>query len=101
MLDFSLKLVSRPQEISLLGVVGELTGHYSPERLAVSAGSERVGLAGWIIDGVLDGETDLDEETARLGIAELIERGLVSLNAARRLEATNPGARLWVQFKPE
>jgi hypothetical protein len=61
--------------ISLLGVVTELTGRYSPERLAVSAGSERVGLAGWIIDRVLGAETDVDEDTAKLGIAELIERG--------------------------
>jgi hypothetical protein len=84
---------------ALLGVVTELTGRYSPERLAVSAGSERVGLAGWIIDGVLGREADIDEETARLGIAELIERRLVSLNAARRLEATESGARLWSRLK--
>jgi hypothetical protein len=86
--------------IALLGVVTELAGRYSPERLAVSVGSERVGLAGWIIDRVLSAETDIDEETARIGIAELIERGLVSLSAARRLEATGSGARLWTQLKP-
>jgi hypothetical protein len=39
-------------------------------------------MAGWIIDQVLGAETDLDEETARLGIAELCERGLVILNSA-------------------
>jgi hypothetical protein len=86
--------------IALLGVVTELTGRYSPERLAVSAGSERVGLAGWIIDQVLGREADLDEETAKLGIAELLERGLVSLNAARRLEATESGMHLWSRLKP-
>jgi hypothetical protein len=85
---------------ALLGVVTELTGRYSPERLAVSAGSERVGLAGWIIDQVLGREADLDEETAKLGIAELLERGLINLNAARRLEATESGTRLWKQLKP-
>jgi hypothetical protein len=85
---------------ALLGVVSELNGRYSPERLAVSAGSERVGLAGWIIDGVLGRDADLDEDTAKLGIAELIERGLVSLNAARRLEATEAGRRLWLKLKP-
>lgn len=84
---------------ALLGVVTELAGRYSPERLAVSADNERVGLSGWIIDRVLGAETDIDEETAILAIAELIERGLVSLNAARRLEATEPGARLWDQLK--
>lgn len=85
---------------ALLGVVTELNGRYSPERLAVSADMERVGLAGWVIDRVLGSEADLDEETARLGIAELIERGLVSLNAARRLEATESGTRLWARLKP-
>jgi hypothetical protein len=86
--------------LALLGVVTELTGRYSPQRLAVSAGSERVGLAGWIIDRVLGAETDMDEDTVKLRIAELIERGLVSLNAGRQLEATEAGARLWVQLKP-
>ena len=85
---------------ALLGLVCELTGRYSPERLSVSVGSERVGLAGWIIDGVLGAETDIDEETAKLGIAELLEQGLISLNSARRLEATGSGVRLWAQFKP-
>jgi hypothetical protein len=85
---------------ALLGVVTELAGRYSPERLAVSADSERVGLAGWIIDQVLGREADLDEDTAKLAIAELLERGLVSLDATRRLEATVSGRRLWVELKP-
>ena len=90
----------RAPAIALLGVVSELAGRYSPDRLAVSAGSERVGLAGWIIDRALGSETDVDEESAKLAIAELCERGLVSLNAARRLEATASGERLWGQLKP-
>jgi hypothetical protein len=86
--------------LALLGVVTELNGRYSPDRLAVSAGSERVGLAGWIIDSVLGSETDIDEDTARIEIAGLIERGLVGLNAARRLEATGAGVQFWVKTKP-
>lgn len=86
--------------IALLGVVTELSGRYSPDRLAVSAGSERVGLAGWIIDRVLGSERDIDEDTAKLGIADLLERGLVSLNEVRWLEATEAGTRLWTQIKP-
>ena len=85
---------------ALLGVVTELPGRYSPERLAVSADSERVGLAGWIIDRVLGREVDLDEDTVKLCIGELLERRLVSLDAARRLEATESGRRLWVELKP-
>lgn len=86
--------------IALLGVVTELAGRYSPDRLAVSAGSERVGLAGWIIDRALGAETDLDEDTARHEIAELCERGLARLDAGRRLEATESGALLWREVKP-
>ena len=85
--------------IALLGVVTELRGVYSPNRLVASVGSERVGLAGWIIDRTLGVDTDLDEEAAKLGIAELCERRLVRLNEEQRLEATEAGARLWHQVK--
>jgi hypothetical protein len=85
---------------ALLGVVTELSGRYSPERLAASAGSERVGLAGWIIDRTIGPETDIDEETAKLEIAELCERELIKITAGRRMEATDSGARLWQQVKP-
>lgn len=85
--------------VALLGVLTELAGRYSPERLAASAGSERVGLAGWIIDRTLGAETDVDEDTVKLVVAELCERGLVRLDPARRLAATEAGARLWQQVK--
>lgn len=86
--------------LALLGIVTELAGRYGPEHLAVSVGSERVGLAGWIIDQALGTATDIDEGSARLEIAALCERGLVTLNATRRLEATARGARLWQEVKP-
>lgn len=86
--------------LALLGVVTELSGRYSPERLAVSAGGERVGLAGWIIDQTIGPETDIDEETAKLEIAELCERGLIRITVERRMEATESGTRLWHQVKP-
>ena len=94
-----------PEELSvpalaLLGVATELAGHYSPERLAASADAERVGLAGWIIDSAIGADADIDEETARLAIIELCERGLISINAARRLEATTAGAQMWRAAKP-
>ena len=81
-------------------VVTELAGRYSPERLAASAGSERVGLAGWIIDRALGAEAELDEETARAEIAELCARGLARVGEGRRLEATEAGASLWREIKP-
>lgn len=86
--------------IALLGVITELAGVYSPDRLAVSVGSDRVGLAGWIIDRTLGADTDLDEDTAKVGIAELCERGLIRFDAEQRLEATEAGARLWRRLKP-
>ncbi len=85
--------------LALLGIVTELGGRYSPERLAASVGSERVGLAGWIIDQVLGSETDMEEETAKLEIAGLCEGGLVRLTAPRRLEATKLGTDLWQRVK--
>lgn len=86
-------------ERALLGIVSELPGRYGPEQLAVSVGAERVGLAGWIIDRFLGRESDLDEETAKIAIGDLCERGLMRINEWRRLEATDKGAGLWRTFK--
>ena len=89
------------QGLALLGVVVQLSGRYSPERLAASAGSERVGMAGWIIDRLLGAGTDMDADTIKLEVAELCERGLVRLNGEHRLEATAAGTRLWQESKPD
>lgn len=85
--------------LALLGIVCELSGRYSPEQLAASVGSERVGLAGWIVDRALGSEADIDEGTARGEIARLCEEGWVRINATRRLEAADRGARLWRRRK--
>lgn len=86
--------------LALLGIVSELNGRYSPEQLAASVGSERVGMAGWIIDRMIGGETDVDEGSARLAIASLCERQLVGLSLTRRLEATPSGTATWQRIKP-
>lgn len=87
-----------PLGLALLGIVAELGGRYSPEQLAVSIGSERIGLAGWIIDRMLGSEADLDDdETIRLEIAALCDRGLLHLSPSRRLEATPLGANVWAR----
>ena len=85
--------------IALLGIITELPTRYHPDGLAASVGSERVGLAGWIIDRVLGADADLDEETAKDGIADLCEQNLIKITATRRLEATTEGANLWRQLK--
>ena len=85
--------------IALLGIITEISGRYHPDGLAVSVGTERVGRAGWIADCILGKDADLDEETAKLGIVELIERKLVVISEARRLVATAEGARRWEQMK--
>ncbi|MEP7270312.1 MAG: ribonuclease D [Acidobacteriota bacterium] len=80
---------------ALLGIAVELSGRYSPEQLAASVGSDRIGLAGWIIDRTIGREADIDEGTARQEIARLCEEGLVVINTDRRLEATITGIESW------
>lgn len=85
----------------LLGIITELSGRYSPEQLVASVGSERIGLAGWIIDRALGFDEAIDEANARQEIATLCECGLVRLSPSRRLEATNAGAKFWQDHKLE
>lgn len=76
----------------LLAVIDKLPARFGPEQLAVSVGADvRVGIAGWIIDSAIGRNADIDEETARLAIGNLCERGLVILTPARRLEAIERG----------
>ena len=97
--DSGLKTDLSVSEVALLGIITELPTRYHPDGLAASVGSERVGLAGWIVDRIIGADTDLDEESAKLGIADLCERNLIKMTATRRLEATTEGARLWFQLK--
>ena len=85
--------------LALLGIVAELPTRYSPDALAASVGSARVGMAGWIIDRRLGTDADLDEETVKLHIAGLCERQLVRLNETRRLIAADKGVKMWQKFK--
>jgi ribonuclease D len=89
-----------PASVALLGIVTELRGRYSPEHLAVSVGSERVGLAGWIIDCVLGVDADLDEGSAKNELALLCESRMIQAGLTRRLEPTQAGATLWAKLKP-
>jgi hypothetical protein len=86
--------------IALLGIITKLPSRYHPDQLAVSVGSERVGLAGWTVDQILGTDADFDEATAKLGIANLCDRRLVRITTTQRLETTEKGARLW-QFASE
>ncbi len=85
--------------LALLGIVVELSGRYSPEQLAASTGSERIGMAGWIIDNLIGTEADIDENTARDDISMLTERGLITLSLSRRLESTPSGEITWKRQK--
>ncbi len=80
-----------PLAAALLGIVAELDGRYSPEQLMASVGSERIGLAGWLIDRHLGSDADVDEESARQAIEDLCSSGLVRISDSRRLEATAEG----------
>lgn len=85
--------------LALLGIVSELSGRYSPEQLAVSVGSERIGLAGWIMDRIIGAEADVDESSARAEITSLCAGGLIRLSPTRRLEATARGEQIWQKHK--
>ena len=80
---------------ALLGIVVELNGRYSPEQLSVSVGSDRAGLAGWIVDRMIGAEADIEEGIAREEIARLCEDGMIVINQTRRLEATSRGREQW------
>ncbi len=85
--------------IALLGIITELPTRYSPDALAASTGSERVGLAGWIIDRRLGEDTEPDEEEVKMAINRLCEEKLVRITETRRLESTATGERLWRKMK--
>jgi hypothetical protein len=97
--DFQLKKNLSVSSIALLGIITELPTRYHPDQLAVSLGFDRVGMAGWIVDRILGSDVDLDEASAKLGIADLCELNFVTITETRRLEATAKGADLWCQLK--
>ena len=84
---------------ALLGIITELPTRYSPGALAAAVTTERVGLAGWIIDRRLGSGAEPDEETVKLAIADLCERELIEITDTRRLAATSAGGRLWQTLK--
>ena len=86
--------------LALLGVIVEVPSRYGPERLAASAGDDRIGMAGWIIDRVLGREAEIDEDAAKEAIAQLCASGLTRLAADRRLEASAEGRETWLRLKP-
>ena len=91
-----------PQEaVALLGIITELPTRYSPDSLATSVGSERAGLAGWIIDRRLGKDAEPDEESVKLAIACLCQEELVRISESRRLEATETGTLLWQAIRAE
>lgn len=86
--------------LALLGIITELPSRYYPEQLAVSVGTERVGLAGWIVDRMLGKDADFDEASAKDEITGLCERGLVTLTPTRRLVASEAGREVWQKHTP-
>jgi hypothetical protein len=82
--------------LAILGVIAKLPERYSPDQLAVSTGADnRVGITGWILDRTLGRESDVDESTVKLLIAQLNEHGLIEVMDGRRLQATAKGEQLW------
>lgn len=85
--------------IALLGIITELPTRYSPDALVASARSDRVGIAGWIIDQRLGKDAELDEEEIKMTLNLLCEKKLVRITQTRRLESNAAGEQLWRQMK--
>ncbi len=58
-------------------------------------------MAGWIVDNRLGRDTELDEETVKIMIVDLCERGLLQITERRRLEATEAGTQIWRKLKAD
>lgn len=95
----SSKIELTAEMLAILGIISELPSRYSPDGLAVSLGTMRVGLAGWIIDRRLGVDAEPDEETVKLAINELCEKELIKITETRRLQATKEGAEMWRKLK--
>jgi hypothetical protein len=85
--------------LALLGIVTELPTRYSPDALAASVSTGRIGMAGWIIDTRLGADADPDEESVKLTIADLCAQRLVRINETRRLLATDEGIKWWRKYR--
>ncbi len=68
------------EAVAILGIITELPSRYNLDGLAASIGSERVGLAGWIVDRRLGVNAELDDETVKIAISGLCESGLGSVD---------------------
>ncbi len=95
----SIKTDLTEEAIAVLGIVSELPTRYSPDGLAASVGTMRVGLAGWIIDRRLGVDAEPDAETIKLAIAELCGKALIEITETRRLQATKSGVEMWREVK--
>ena len=74
-----------PLGTALLRIVMEFPGRYSPHQLAASAGAERSGMMGWILDRTIGPDEEIEETNVRQEISALSEGGLIKLTPSGRL----------------
>lgn len=74
-----------PLATALLSIVREFPGRYSPHQLAASAGAERSGMMGWILDRTIGPDEEIEETIVRQEISALCEARLIELTPSGRL----------------
>ena len=63
-----------------------MSGRYSRQQLAVTIGSERAGLVGWILDQTIGPDQSPDQVTIVSQIESLLQQRKIKINEDGRLE---------------
>ena len=75
-----------PLAKAILSIVSQMSGRYSRQQLAVTIGSERAGLVGWILDQTIGPDQSPDHPTIVTQIETLLELKKIKINEDGRLE---------------
>jgi hypothetical protein len=71
---------------AILSIVSQMSGRYSRQQLAVTIGSERAGLVGWILDQTIGPDQSPDQVTIVSQIESLLQQRKIKINEDGRLE---------------
>jgi hypothetical protein len=75
-----------PLAKAILSIVSQMSGRYSRQQLAVTIGSERAGLVGWILDQTIGPDQSPDHPTIVTQIETLLQLKKIKINEDGRLE---------------
>lgn len=77
--------VQPPLAEAILSIVSQMSGRYSRQQLAVTIGSERAGLVGWILDQTIGPDESPDQPTIVSQIESLLQQRKIKINEDGRL----------------